>query len=128
MSALLPPPDADKLAKVCGLLSSDHDGERAAAAFRATAILRAAGLTWRQLVERACAGPPAAPTVATGEGNDDLPVPWTEAVWACERTTWRLTEWELQFIRSIRTRPRISAKQRQVLARIYAKITAEDDE
>lgn len=32
--------------KVCGLLASDHQGERAAAALKATAILKSAGKTW----------------------------------------------------------------------------------
>lgn len=32
--------------KVCGLLGSNHEGERAAAALKATAILKAAGKTW----------------------------------------------------------------------------------
>ena len=56
------PIDPDLLAKVCGLLGSDHDGERSAAAYRASQMLRAAGLTWRELVERACIGMPT-PTV-----------------------------------------------------------------
>jgi hypothetical protein len=32
--------------KVCGLLGSTHDGERAAAGARATAMLKAAGKSW----------------------------------------------------------------------------------
>lgn len=47
---LLAPADRIRLAKVCGLLGSDHDGERASAARAATAILLAAGLTWEQLI------------------------------------------------------------------------------
>lgn len=35
--------------KVCGLLSSNHDGERATAASMATAMLRAAGMSWADI-------------------------------------------------------------------------------
>jgi hypothetical protein len=43
----------EKLAAIAGMLGSEHDGERAAAARIATAELQALGLTWRDLVERA---------------------------------------------------------------------------
>ena len=38
--------DVDLFRKVAGLLGSDHDGERAAAALKATTMLRAAGRSW----------------------------------------------------------------------------------
>src|SRR3546814_18882226 len=48
--APLAPAERQRLAKVCGLLGSDHDGERASAAVAATAIIRNAGLTWEQII------------------------------------------------------------------------------
>lgn len=36
----------DRFRKILGLLGSDHDGERSAAALKATAMLKAAGSTW----------------------------------------------------------------------------------
>lgn len=36
----------DKFHKIAGLLGSEHAGERASAALKATAILRAAGKSW----------------------------------------------------------------------------------
>ena len=59
----LPPATATRLAKVCGLLGSDHDGERASAAYQATKILRAAGMTWADIVApaRPAAPPPRSP-------------------------------------------------------------------
>lgn len=39
----------DRFRKVCGLLSSEHVGERAAAALRATEMLRSAGLSWSEV-------------------------------------------------------------------------------
>ncbi len=46
----------DKFRKVCGLLSSDHDGERATAARMATDILKAANLTWDDVLVDSPAG------------------------------------------------------------------------
>lgn len=40
------PNGLDKFRKVCGLLTSEHDGERATAARMATDILKQRGLTW----------------------------------------------------------------------------------
>jgi hypothetical protein len=44
--------DLPRLAKVCELLTSQHAGERAAAADRATAMLVAADITWTDLILR----------------------------------------------------------------------------
>lgn len=41
--------DHDKFRKICGLLGSDQPGEAAAAAAKATAMLKAAGLTWQSI-------------------------------------------------------------------------------
>ena len=50
MSATLDPRTADKLARICGLFGSDHDGERATAAAMADKLLRQRGLTWRAVI------------------------------------------------------------------------------
>jgi len=42
--------DIDRLAKICGMLGSVHPGERAAAALKATVLLKEAGLTWEAFV------------------------------------------------------------------------------
>lgn len=39
-------PTLDRFRKILGLLGSDHDGERAVAALKATAMLKASGATW----------------------------------------------------------------------------------
>ena len=51
----LPPRDARKLAKLCGMFGSAHDGERANAAAAADKLLRSHGMTWPIIlgVERA---------------------------------------------------------------------------
>lgn len=52
------PRTADRLAKITGLLGSGHVGERAAAALLASRLLDAAGLSWDELVRRACSVAP----------------------------------------------------------------------
>lgn len=41
--------DVDRFRRICGLLGSEHDGERASAALKATAMLKDAGMTWEQV-------------------------------------------------------------------------------
>jgi hypothetical protein len=45
------PVGLDRLAKLLGLIGSDHDGEVVAAARKADELRRAAGLTWAQLLD-----------------------------------------------------------------------------
>jgi hypothetical protein len=49
-TALLDPRNADRLCKLLGLLSSNHDGEVLAAARKADGFLRTLGLTWRDVI------------------------------------------------------------------------------
>lgn len=68
------PLDVDKFAKILGMLGSAHDGERAAAAGRASEMLKAARLSWddvargkhlpRSSAPRAPASPPPPPPSA----------------------------------------------------------------
>jgi hypothetical protein len=41
---------ADRLAKICGMFGSHHAGERSAAAAKADSLVRAAGLTWPDVI------------------------------------------------------------------------------
>lgn len=38
--------DVDRFRRICGMLGSDHVGERSAAALKATEMLKGAGMTW----------------------------------------------------------------------------------
>ena len=49
-------------------------------------------------------------------------MPWRVAAHACQRTAWALSEWERRFVQQIVSRPRISVKQRAILAGLYAKV------
>jgi hypothetical protein len=42
--------DRERLAKIAGMLGSAHDGERAAAALKATKLLSGLGLNWPELI------------------------------------------------------------------------------
>lgn len=41
--------DLDRFRKILGMLGSEHGGERSAAALKATAMLKEAGLTWENV-------------------------------------------------------------------------------
>jgi hypothetical protein len=107
--------DRQRLARVCGLLGSDHDGEALAAARQAEKIRQKVGLTWEELLvpstrQRAADPPP-----------EDL----TDWRWAChfclKRYQW-LTSWELDFVATVAryTKPP-SAKQMIILRRLVAR-------
>lgn len=49
----LPDSQRERLAKLCGLLASEHEGERANAAAQASKIIADTGITWRGIVEAA---------------------------------------------------------------------------
>jgi hypothetical protein len=107
--------DLQRLARVCGLLGSDHDGEALAAARQAEKLRQKVGLTWDELlvpsIRQRSADPP----------PDDL----TDWRWAChfclERYRW-LTSWELDFVATVaRYQKPPSAKQLIILHRLVAR-------
>lgn len=49
--AVLASPDLDRLAKLLGMLGSEHEGERASAALMADKLVRERGLTWPQVLQ-----------------------------------------------------------------------------
>ena len=55
-AAELSPSNRDFLLKVCGMLGSDHGGERAAAALKASNFLRRNELSWSEVIRAASAG------------------------------------------------------------------------
>jgi hypothetical protein len=108
----------ERLAKVCGLLGSDFDGERAEAARRATRILKDAGLTWYDLVKSA--QPSRSPSRAK-EDWGDFTFDHVVTARKCLERDWLWSEWELGFLNSIQHRRRLSPKQRAVLDRLVAR-------
>ncbi|MET4698375.1 hypothetical protein ABIE65_001392 [Constrictibacter sp. MBR-5] len=105
---LLAPADRQRLAKICGLLGSDHDGERASAARAATAILLAAGLTWEQLILAVAPEPAAEPQ---RDPTDDALAYLRDAV--------IVDEWSQHFVASLR---RLRAAGRELTEKQKAKL------
>lgn len=126
MSGLpMPLPTVEKLAKICGLLGSDHDGERSAAAHQASLLLRRHGLTWREVIERGLVRSERrqrkpkreAPTAAAPPKPD-----WRALVRDCLCCQGRLSKFEIELLRVIWQQPSISPKQRRVLNEIATKL------
>jgi hypothetical protein len=90
-TCLLDRQTADRLARICGMFGSYFDGERAAAAAKADAILKELGLTWRDII----VAPPLVPyEPATG---------WQRMAQFCAARRWHLNERERGFINSVLT-------------------------
>jgi hypothetical protein len=119
-AASLTPAFADKLVKVLGMLGSDHDGEIAAAGRRAHSMLKAMGLTWSDVIK------PASPKSEQPQQQRRWRRPTSPSDTAALCLQWPevLTEWEVDFCRSIVGRRRISAKQTEVLDKIARKVEA----
>lgn len=119
MAPALNPETRAKLAKIAGLLASDHPGERDNAALVATRLLRGAGATWEELIlshPGAALPPPRAPSSADHRA-------W--AAWALSRTD-ILTAWEEGFLRSIQHwRGGLTGKQAPIYRRIVDRVAHE---
>ena len=112
MTALV---DLRRLARVCGLFGSEHDGEALAAARQAEKIRKKMGLTWEELLvpspRRRSKNPP----------PDDL-TDWRLACHFCLERYWLLTSWERDFVASVaRYKKPPSAKQMIILHSLVAR-------
>src|SRR3954447_14533475 len=112
MTALV---DRQRLARVCGLFGSEHDGEALAAARQAEKIRKKVGLIWEELLVPS----------ARQRSADPPPEDLTDWRWAChfclERYQW-LSSWELDFVATVaRYTKTPSAKQMIILQRLVAR-------
>jgi hypothetical protein len=122
MTRALHPQAADKLAKICGLLGSAHDGERASAAAKADALVRAAGLTWADVINV----PPIiadAPRIRSWRSTS---TDWQKMAAFCHARREQLSQWDREFVRSmLHWHGEPSEKQQDMLASIYARMCRE---
>lgn len=122
MPGALTEKDATRLAQFCGMLGSDHDGERANAVAFATRTLKAAGWTWEDLVRLAVRGAavPAAPRPPRERGL----APRAQIHLLLQHSEW-LSAWESSFVSSLsrQTRP-LSDKQRGKLSEVFGRVLA----
>lgn len=104
----LPAHQRSRLVRLLGLLSSDHDGERANAGAMADRLLRESGLRWDDVIAGHALPPPP-------------PEAWESAAVQILRSG-RATDWERGFCHNLLSRwsgRDISEKQADVLGRIY---------
>ena len=114
--------DRDKLVRVLGLLASDKDSERAAAAWTASRMLRDRGLDWDSLIPRALA----APAAPSQDERRAAPLhPWSTMLRFVLDRPHYLTQWELHFATDMQYRRKITPKQSSVLARIYDRLATQ---
>jgi hypothetical protein len=107
----LPVATRGRLAKLLGLLGSDHAGERDAAATAAHRLVVQSGLTWRQVIE-----PPAIEKRLPELGT------WRATVAECLARPGSLRPWEVGFLRDLPQFRRLSTKQRYVLKEIADRV------
>ncbi len=103
--------DLSRLGKICGLFSSDHVGERAEAARRADAIVKAAGLTWPDLL--------LTPARAHREPQRGI---WRTTCAELQKRPGDLRTWERAFVADLPKFSRISTKQRYILDEIARRV------
>ena len=103
------PLDRSRLAKLLGLIGSEHDGEALTAARAADRLVRGAALTWFDIVT------PQHSTTASA--SDD------EIIRSCLGSSELLNDWEARFVRSVRSQGyRMTPRQRATLERIADRV------
>jgi len=106
----LPAASRSKLAKLLGMLGSDHGGERDAAALAVARLVKAAGLTWAQIL---------APVPVKRE---PLFSTWRATCAELAKRPGDLRAWERKFVADLPAFPRISTKQRYILGEIAERV------
>jgi hypothetical protein len=111
MAATLSAASRTRLAKLLGMLGSDHSGERDSAGLAAHRLVQQAGLTWADVVS-----PP--------PGERELPElgTWRQTCRECLQQPGSLRAWELGFLRDLPRFKRLSVKQRYVLREIADRV------
>jgi hypothetical protein len=106
----LPTADRSRLVKVLALLDSPRAGERDAAALAAARLVKAAGVSWAQLL--------APPPVKREPGYGT----WRTTCAELQERPGDLRAWERKFVADLPGFPRISTKQRYILGEIADRV------
>lgn len=109
----------EKLAKICGMLGSIHDGERASAALLATQIIDDLDLTWHEIIMSAFASKKEPRTI----DFDDHPAGWHTGYckWLIINKADQLKKWDMDFLTNLAgkyARSRLTKKQADCFIRI----------
>jgi hypothetical protein len=110
-TATMPKADRVRLAKLLGMIGSDHAGERDAAALAAYRLVRSLGMTWSAVLN-----PPAVEKPLPELGT------WRKTVSACLERPGSLRPWEREFLNDLPKFRRLSVKQRYVLKEIAGRV------
>jgi hypothetical protein len=102
--------DRQRLAKLLGRLGSDHAGERDAAGLAARQLIRKRGLSWEDALIRQ--SPKREPLYST----------WRTTCARLKERSGDLRPWERKFVADLPAFPRISTKQRYILAEIADRV------
>jgi hypothetical protein len=114
MSAVLTPAELARLRNICARLSSDYEGERAAAGLLASRLLRDRGLAWADVVM------PATPLLRPAHEHTQ---PWREVVKDLLARPGSLRAWErTEFLPNLLGFQRLSPKQKSCLDQIASRV------
>lgn len=106
--------DRDRLARLLGMLGSDHLGERDNAARAAHRLVQQHGITWFDVVMH--------PPPDTEPDTDPIGADWRRMAAACSRYQHLLNRWEAEFLDGLPRFPRLSGKQRLILVKIVVRL------
>lgn len=106
-----------KLARVLGLLGSNHPGERDAAGLAADRIIRGAGLSWEDLLGSPSRPPRPAYHSPTGS-SPASGLAFRADVQLCLRHCRALTDWERGFLDTVARRSTVSEAQTSKMRQI----------
>ena len=111
---LIAPAEAERLAKICALFSSNHMGERAAAAHKADQLIRAAGLTWPDVL---------LVTKHDGEQPRATARKWASPADIILLHDGQISKWEREFLNGLMRRSRgWTARQQQIFEEIRDRV------
>ena len=108
--------DRDRLAKLLGLLGSDHLGERDNAARAAHRLVQQHGITWFDIII------PGVPPPDADQDDDPVCGDWRRTAAACCRYRHLLNRWEAEFLGGLQRFPHLSFKQRTALTKIVVRL------
>lgn len=127
MMGELPPEARCRLVKLAGMLGSGFPGERANAAERATELLRRHGSTWADALQPSppIQEPPREIEIVCpecGESSGLADCDWRTVIRLALQNETMLTEWEVEFCRSLRGRARLTTRQEEIVDRLRSKL------
>jgi hypothetical protein len=108
--------DLARLTRLLGMLGSSHVGEVANAGRLADKMVRAAGLTWPDIITPTLAPPP------PDQDADPIGADWRRTAASCRRYPHLLNGWEAAFLSGLPRFPRLSCKQRAILLKIAVRL------